>query len=201
MKFNIQQTTHDYFTQTELVTREAFWDLYQPGCTEHLMVRQIRASTEYIPQLDHFAVFDDGTVAGHIIYTHSRLVMPDGEKEVITFGPISVLPEYQKMGIGSALIEHTKSVAKALGYLGVVIFGSSDYYPRFGFRDAREFSITTSDGGNFPEFMALPLWEGSLNGCRGRLYISDAYETTNEALEAMEREFPPKESCFKNKNS
>jgi len=46
----------------------------------------------------------------------------------------------------------------------VLIFGHESYYPRFGFKPASEFGITTEDGKNFPAFMALPLYDGALDG-------------------------------------
>jgi predicted N-acetyltransferase YhbS len=69
------------------------------------------------------------------------------------------LPEYQKRGMGRALIEHTAADAKRLGFKAILIHGHPEYYPRFGFKRAREFGLT-------PEHdpcMAMELIPGALN--------------------------------------
>lgn len=108
------------YHEVENLTREAFWDLYQPGCTEHLIVHNIRKGSSFIPELDFVALSDD-KIVGNIIYSKSTVVDKDNHKHgVITFGPISVLPSFQKQGIGSALIAHTKKLAQAMGTLNYI---------------------------------------------------------------------------------
>src|SRR5690606_32546869 len=125
----------------------------------------------------------------------ARIEEPSGKThEVLTFGPLSVLPEFQNRGIGRALMMHTFEEARKLGYRAVVIFGHPDYYPRIGFRRASEFGITTADGSSFDAFMALPLYEGALDGIQGRFFIDPVFESLdeNDVLE-FDRNFPPKE--------
>ncbi|WP_363319235.1 GNAT family N-acetyltransferase [Desulfosporosinus sp.] len=68
----------------------------------------------------------------------------NNEHGVITFGPISVLPSFQKQGIGSALIAHTKKIAQTMGYKAIIIFGNPAYYHQFGFENAANFLSFTS---------------------------------------------------------
>jgi predicted N-acetyltransferase YhbS/uncharacterized protein YdhG (YjbR/CyaY superfamily) len=127
------------------------------------------------PELDYVAELN-GSVIGNIMYTRSRVVNDDGgEWETLTFGPVSVLPKYQKQKVGSALILRTLDIARELGYRAVLIYGYESYYPRFGFKPALEFRITTDGGKNFPAFMALPLYDGALDGVHGRLICDEAY--------------------------
>ena len=163
----------------EQVTYRAFRDAPPTGSgddgNEALLAQKLRSSASFVPQLDFVAELN-GSVIGNIMYTRSKVTGDDGgEWETLTFGPISILPKYQRQGIGSALIYKTLEVARALGYRAVLIFGHESYYPRFGFKPASEFSITTDDGSNFPAFMALPLYDGALDGVHGRLICDEVY--------------------------
>lgn len=196
MDWMIRRTEPRDYRATEALTREAFWDRYRPGCTEHLVVRQIRASGDYLPDLDYVAE-EGGRIVGHILYSRSRLVDGAGHgTELVTFGPISVSPEVQGQGVGSQLIEQTKALASAMGYPGIAIYGSPAYYGRFGFESAEKYGITTPDGKNFDAFMVLPLATGSLSGLHGRLYTSPAFETAPEDVERFDADFPRREMRF-----
>ena len=83
-------------------------------------------------------------------------------------GPLSVLPAYQRRGIGSQLLQETLDKARKLGYKAVIIFGNPGFYERFGFKNAQQFMIQTSSGENFDVFMALELQEGALDGISGK---------------------------------
>ena len=186
----------DYY-EVENLTREAFWNTFRdPGhciCDEHLLIHRLRKGQTFVPELNYIAELNNKLV-GHIIYTKCKVVDDLGKShEMLTFGPISVLPEYQNIGIGKALMTRTFKVAKQLGYRAVIIFGHPNYYPRVGFKPAIEFGITTSDGSNFDAFMAYPLFEGALNGIQGKSYFDPAYEDLNQddVLE-FDKQFTPK---------
>lgn len=94
--------------ETENVVREAFWNVYSPGCSDHYLVHQIRQCPAYIPQLNLVAVKNE-TIVGHVINIKSYISGDDGRNyEVISLGPISVLPQYQRTGVGSKLISEVK---------------------------------------------------------------------------------------------
>jgi len=177
----------------ENLTREAFWNVYKPGCDEHFLLHQMRRSAYFIPELDFVAEMN-GEVVGNISYTRARVVGEDGtEKPVICFGPLSVLPAYQHKGIGSRLVEHTCAVARTMGFKAVLIFGNPAYYRRFGFKNAKCFQICTADGKNFDAFMAKELYEGSLQGISGRFLDSGVFKVDQEQCELFDGQFPPKE--------
>ncbi len=183
----------DYRTVEEL-TREAFWNVYQPGCDEHFILHNIRNTPNFIKELDFVAELD-GKIVGNIIYMKAKVISDVGkEDEVISFGPVSVLPAYQGQGIGNLLIEHTMELAKQLGYKAVVIYGNPAYYHRFGFENAVKYSISTAEGKNFEEFMAKELTAGSLDEVSGKLFLDELFfNIDKEQLEQYDKIFPTKE--------
>jgi len=181
------------FEEVEHITREAFWDIYKPGCDEHLLAHKLRAVPAFIPELDFVAELDH-RIAGNIMYSRARVIGEDGrEDEVITFGPVSVLPACQKRGIGSLLITHTRKLAQEMGYRAIFIFGNPAYYRRFGFLNAEAFGIATADGENFEEFMGLELYKDALRGIKGRFQEDPVFHIDKEELEAFETRFPYRE--------
>jgi predicted N-acetyltransferase YhbS len=91
------------------------------------------------------------------------------------------------------LMNHSIVVAKELGFSGMILFGNPDYYHRFGFRNAQEYSITTKDGLNFEPFMALELQNNGLDNLKGRFFEDDVFETQPNELIEFEKQFPYKE--------
>ena len=187
------------YQKVEFLTREAFWDLYGPGCDEHLIVHNLRKSPAFVKELS-YVICDRKQIIGNVIYTLAKVRSENKqEHEVLCMGPISVLPEYQRKGIGSRLLEETLKKAKDMGYKGVVIFGNPRYYGRFGFENAKKYNIQTDTGENFDEFMALELQEEGLGGIQGRFHIDKAFEVNEEELLAFEKGFPYKEKNFREK--
>ena len=191
-----QETPADYYA-VEALTREAFWPFWENDrqiCDEHLLTHRLRQSKDFVPELDCVALVDDKPV-GHIIYSKSRIEDNAGKShEMLTFGPLAVLPDYQDMGIGKALMLYTFDIAKRLGFRAVLIFGHPDYYPRVGFRRAAEFGITTPDGETLDAFMVHQLYDGALNGISGRYFICDEYwDLSQEDALEFDKKFPPKE--------
>ncbi len=76
----------------------------------------------------------DGQVVGHIAF--SPVVLSDGTPDWYGLGPLSVLPEYQRQGIGKALVEEGLARLKGMGAHGCCLVGHPDYYRKFGFRNA-----------------------------------------------------------------
>jgi putative acetyltransferase len=114
----------------------------------------------------------DGQLVGHIICSNARIETPDGRSIfVLNFGPISVLPPYQKQGVGKALMHAMIDKAKGLGYGAIIFFGRPEYYPQFGFVEAAEYGVTDPNGKNFPAFMAMELTKRYLANARGGKYF------------------------------
>ncbi len=187
-----QECATDYRTVEES-TREAFWNVHVPGCSEHLLVHRLRDHEDFIPELDFVAVVGDDLV-GNIMYSRGRVTCADGgEHSVLTLGPVSVLPKYQRQGVGSALIEHSIRAARAMGYEAILIYGDPEYYHRFGFCPAEAFSITNAEGRFHPALQALELRAGVLAGIRGGFCESPVYHLDEKEVAAFDASFPPKE--------
>lgn len=184
----------DYRAVEEL-TREAFWGcMDHPTCDgEHLLVHKLRKLPSWVPKLD-FVAETDGKIVGHVIYSLAKVITPGGqEAEVLSFGPLSVLPEYKKRGVGSALMHHSIAEATKLGYRAIIIYGHPDYYPRFGFRRAGHYGITSENGDSFDALMAMELYDGALEGIGGKFVEDSVYQVDPEELAEFEKGFPHKD--------
>jgi putative acetyltransferase len=118
------------------VTAAAFATAAGPGEIEARLVDELRGSAAWLPQLSLVAL-DDGAVLGHVVC--SRAIVAN--TPVLGLGPLSVRPDRQRQGIGSALVHAVLGAADALDEPVVVLLGHRDYYPRFGFRPASQLGI------------------------------------------------------------
>lgn len=186
------ETPEDYKI-VENLTREAFWDVHVSGCTEHYLMHIIRNSDSFIKELDIVAEVD-GRIVGNIAYTKAKILVDDGSLyNVICFGPISVLPEFQGIGIGGMLIEHSKNLAKQLGYNAILIYGDPEYYRRYGFVAAETYGIETPDNMYAVALQACELYSGALKNCKGRFYEDKVYEIDESKAIEFDKCFPIKE--------
>lgn len=180
------------YRSAEDCTREAFWNHHVPGCDEHYLLHIMRDSDSFIKELD-FVAEADGVIAGSIVYTKAIILGDNGVSiDVITFGPISVLPEYQSKGIGGRLIEHTKALSRKLGYRAVLIYGDPGYYSRFGFVAAENYDIRTADNMYAVPLQALELYQGALSDCAGCFVEDKVFEIDEAASEEFDKGFPQK---------
>ncbi len=192
-KVNIRQSIAQDHDRTEYITREAFWDVYKPGCDEHLILHNLRNSRAYIKEFDLVAVYRN-EICGHIICTKAMVTDAQmNEHVVLCAGPLSVSPEFQNEGIGSKLIIRAITEAKRLNYPGMIVFGNPEYYHRFGFKNAAEYGITTKDDQNFEPFMALELKNNGLKDVKGKFYEAEAFSVGDDDLAEFEKKFPFKE--------
>ncbi len=183
------------YALTEFLTREAFWNVYQPGCDEHFILHSMRNSAAVLRELNYVCEDENGVICGHIFYTRTNVAAQDGQVfPVISFGPISVHPDHQKRGIGSALIRLTMEKAKEMKHPGIVITGNPDYYHRFGFRPASDFGIVFEDGSSFPALMACELTPHALDPVHGRIQFCPEFsDIDQEALLRFDQQFPKRE--------
>ncbi|MFW5889372.1 MAG: GNAT family N-acetyltransferase [Bacillota bacterium] len=180
MNLKFRQEEKKDYKQVEIITREAFYNdkEYQEkgyGCSEHYMLHLLRYK-DGIKNLSIVATNDD-EIIGHIIYSKSHIFTNDKRTiDTITLGPVSVAKKYQKRGIGKALIEHSINLAKTYSYGAIILFGHPNYYPKFGFKPASDYNITTKDGSNFDAFMALELKAGYLANVSGKFFESEVFD-------------------------
>ncbi len=185
---------NDYRTVEELV-REAFWNLFVPGCSEHFILHNLRNSSDFIPELD-FVAEKEGQIVGQIIYSRGVIDYIHGsQKEVISFGPVSVLPAFQKQGIGSALITHSIKLAHEMEFPAICIYGDPRYYSRFGFRCSEKYDIKTNDNKFAVALLVLELQQGALISTSGRFIESTAFEFDENDFARYDDTFPFKEKA------
>jgi len=184
----------DYFI-VENITREAFWNHYVPGCDEHLLIHNLRKTNEFIKELD-FVAINNNKIIGNIVYVKAKIINNDMEYTVLTFGPISVLPEYQNNRIGSKLINHTVKLSKEMGYKGIIIYGDPEYYKRFGFKESKQYKITNKEKKYPAALLVLELYPNALNGIEGIFDEGKAYEVDSNEIEEFDKKFIKKEKGY-----
>lgn len=186
----IRMETEEDWYKVELMTQRAFWNNHHLGCDEHYLVHKMRQDKDFLPELSRIAV-KDGEIIGYIMYSKARVVDGEDTHEVVTFGPLCVDPKWQGCGVGELLLRETMDLVKNKGYKGIIIFGEPDYYPRIGFKTCDNFNITSAEGRNFDAFMGIELWEGSMEGIKGKFYESELFENLpKEEVEEYSKKFP-----------
>ena len=191
------------YEEVEALTRKAFYNIYIPGCVEHYLVHTMRGHADFIPELD-FVMESGGRIIGNIMYTKARLADEAGvEKEILTFGPLSILPGYQRRGYGKKLMEHSFRKALELGFDVVVIFGSPSNYVSAGFKSCKKYNICLENGSFPAAMMVRELKAGALDGRKRIYYDSPAMQIDEEkarqfddTLEPMEKKFLPSQEEF-----
>lgn len=174
----------------EALTREAFWVHMNPFyCDEHLLAHRLRTAPCFVPELDFVAELD-GQLAGNIMFSKARVIAPGGAShEVLTFGPLSVHPDFQCRGVGGALLRHAVDEARRLGHRAIVFYGNPDYYPRYGFVRAREVGLPGID-----PLMAMALVPGAFDAMAGGSFQEDPvfHQLSKKDVKVFDRTFPPK---------
>ncbi len=133
---------------------------------EGKLVDKLRQKDQFIPELSLVAEADE-TVVGHILFYPVIINSANQKHTTLSLGPMSVLPEHQKKGIGGKLINEGLKRSKDLGFLSVIVIGHPEYYPKFGFTKASRWSIKVPFEVPDEVFMALEIVEGELQDKSG----------------------------------
>lgn len=193
MTVNIRLEEEKDHRIVEEITRDAFWNLYLPGAEEHYLAHTLRKHPDFIPELT-FVIELNGKVIGSIFYSKAKIVAADGtEYPVISFGPVSIAPEYHRQVYGRQLIEYSITEAKRLGYDAIVIGGFPYHYHTYGFIGTKKYNISMPDGKFYTGIMALPLKAGALDNVSGKIIFSPGMYPDPDGLEAFDQTFPEKE--------
>jgi len=191
------------YKRVEEITRKAFWNLYIPGCIEHYLVHVMRPHKDFLPELDLVIEVDD-QIIGNIMYTKTRLIDESGEeKDILTFGPVCILPEYQRQGYGKKLMEYSFEQAAALGYDVIVIFGNPNNYVGRGFKSCKKYNVCLENG-TFPAAMMVKeLKPEVLDGRKWVYHQSPVFEIDeqeaglfDEGLDRLEKKYQPSQEEF-----
>ncbi|MEC3884649.1 N-acetyltransferase [Halobacillus sp. HZG1] len=178
--------------RVEELAREAFWNLYFPGCHEHFVIHKMRDHADFIKDLS-FVIEVDGEIVGGIFYTHSKVVAEDQtEYQTISFGPVFISPDYHRQGLGRKLITHSIQAAKEKGYRAILTLGFPYHYEPYGFLGGKKYNISMPDGKFYKGLLVLPLYEGALEDLSGYVVFSNALEVDEEEVDKFDQLFPPK---------
>ena len=195
----IRRETEADYRATEALVREAFWNVYRPGCQEHYVLHRFRDDPAFVPELD-FVMGKDGRLIGQNMFVRAAIRSDDGRDiPIMTMGPIGIAPEYKRQGYGKRLLDYSIEQAAALGCGALCFEGNIDFYGKSGFTHASDFGIRYHDlpeGADASFFLCRELIPGYLDGITGVYGPPEGYfvaERDPEAFERFDAEFPPKQ--------
>ena len=195
-KIIVRNETKEDYRKVENLTREAFWNVYRPGCTEHYVLHCYRNDPAFVPELD-FVMELNGELIGQVIYVRAEIDCAGGKKlPIMTFGPISIAPKYKRLGYGKRLLDYSIRKATEMGVGALAITGNILFYGKSGFLPAKIKGIRYADDPEADYFLIKELIPGFLDGVSGTYKDPEGYfvcEKNPEAFERFEAEFPKKE--------
>lgn len=133
---------------------------------EGRLVNRLRERDQFIPELSLVAETEE-MVVGHILFYPVKISSADKKHTTLSLGPMAVLPEYQKKGIGTKLISEGLKLAKDLRFRSVIVVGHPEYYLKFGFTKASGWGLKVPFEVPDEVFMALEIVEGELQNKQG----------------------------------
>ncbi len=185
------------YSAVEHLTREAFWNVYRPGCLEHYVIHVLRKDPAFVPELD-LVMEREGQLIGHIMYMRAAITADDGrEIPIMTFGPISIRPDLQRQGLGKRLLDYSMGKAAELGAGALCIEGNLDFYGKSGFVLAGTRGIRyhgEPEQEIVPYFLLKELRPGFLEGVTGIYHTPQGYYVDEAAAEAFDQKFPPRKN-------
>lgn len=182
--------------QVENLVREAFWNVYRPGCLEHYVLNQLRNDEAFVKELD-FVMEKDGELIGQNMFMRAVIKADDGRDiPIMTMGPICITPRLKRQGYGKILLDYSLEKAKELGCGAVCFEGNIDFYSKCGFTYASEFGIryhglSEDDDASF--FLCNELIDGYLDTVTGEYSTPQGYFVDEAEAEEFDKQFPYKE--------
>ena len=183
------------YRAVENLVREAFWNVYRPGCSEHYVLHVLRDDPAFVKELD-FVMERDGRLIGQNMFMKTVIEADDGRTiPVLTMGPIGITPALKRQGYGKKLLDYSLEKATALGFGAVLFEGNIDFYGKSGFAYAGSFGVRYHDlpeGADDSFFLCKELIPGYLHGVTGVYQTPQSYYVDDADVEAFDKGFPPK---------
>ncbi len=183
------------YREVENLVREAFWNVYRPGCLEHFVLNRLRNNPDFIAELDYVMELN-GKLIGQIVFMKAVLKADDGRDiPIVTMGPICITPELKRKGYGKVLLDYSLDKAARMGFGAVCIEGNIDFYGKSGFTYANEFGIRYHE---LPEdedasfFLCKELTPGYLDGITGEYETPAGYFVDEVEADEFDKGFPYK---------
>ncbi len=195
-EYTIRSEREDEYRTVEELVREAFWNVYRPGCSEHYVIHVLRNDPAFIKELD-LVMEKDGRLIGQNMFMKTIIEADDGRTiPVLTMGPIGILPELKRKGYGKALLDHSLQKAAGMGFGAVLFEGNILFYGKSGFDYASRFGIRYHDlpeGADQSFFLCRELIPGYLDGITGVYQTPKGYYVDDRDVEEFDKAFPPKQ--------
>lgn len=192
----IRSERKEEYGEIENLVREAFWNVYRPGCLEHYVLHVLRDDPAFVKELD-FVMEKDGRVIGQNMFMKTVIEADDGRIiPILTMGPICITPPLKRHGYGKKLLDYSLTKAAALGFGAVLFEGNIRFYGKSGFDYARKFGIRYHDlpeGADDSFFLCKELIPGYLDGITGVYQTPHGYYVDEAATEEFDKGFPKKE--------
>ena len=199
MTISFRRETEKDYRAVENLVREAFWNVYRPGCVEHFVLHRLRKDMDFVPELD-FVMEKDGEIIGQNIFVRAQIKADDGRRiPIMAMGPICVAPAYKRQGYGKMLLDYSLEQAAALGCGALCFEGDIGFYGKSGFTYASDFGIRyhgLPDGADASFFLCKELAPGFLKDISGEYATPAGYfvaEQEPKTFAAYEKTFPVKE--------
>ncbi len=194
--YKIRLEKADEHHAVECLVREAFWNVYRPGCLEHYVLHRLRDDAAFVPELD-FVMELNGRLIGQNVFVRTTIHADDGRAvPIMTMGPICIAPEFQRHGYGKILLDYSLARATSLGSPAVCFEGNINFYGKSGFTYARNFGLRYH--GLPPDaddsfFLCKELLPGYLDGIAGEYATPDGYLVDEAEAAEFDRAFPQRE--------
>ena len=193
--YTIRLEKKEEYREVENLVREAFWNVYRPGCSEHYVIHVLRDDPAFVKELD-FVMERGGRIIGQNIFMKTVINADDGRiVPVLTMGPIGIIPDLQRKGYGKKLLDYSLDKASAMGFGAVLFEGNIGFYGKSGFDYARNFSIRyhdLPDGADDSFFLCKELIPAYLNGITGVYRTPQGYYVDDRDVEEFDKAFPAK---------
>ena len=193
--YTIRLEKQEDYRETENLVREAFWNVYRPGCSEHYVIHVLRDDPAFVKELD-FVMEKNGRLIGQNMFMKTVIEADDGRAiSVLTMGPIGITPPLKRKGYGKILLVYSLEKAAELGFGAVLFEGNIGFYGKSGFDYASRFGIRYHD---LPEdadssfFLCRELIPGYLDGITGVYQTPQGYYVDDADVEEFDRAFPHK---------
>ena len=136
--YRIRREQPSDFAHIHTLIKTAFATADYSDQQEQFLVERLRQDPAFLPKLALVAEHENGQIIGHIVFSQALI----NDTKVLALAPLSVHPNYQKQGVGAALIQHAHKFIQALDYPAVVVLGYSDYYAKFGYQHVGRLGLT-----------------------------------------------------------
>ena len=196
MNYQIRLEKKEEQYTVENLVKEAFWNVYRPGCLEHYVLHCLRTDPAFVTELN-FVLEAAGQIIGQNVFVRAQIKADDGRSiPILAMGPICIAPAFQRKGYGKKLLDYSLEKARMLGYGAVCFEGNIGFYGKSGFTFAREFGIRYHGlpaGADDSFFLCKELLPGYLHGVTGEYAPPQVYLVDTQQAEVFDKNFPPKE--------